>query len=108
MHRLEQLRATFDEGPCMDAYRSGRFAGEPDLVNAQERWPCSGRRRWLRHRRHVQLSVHVGDLAFGALDSYRVRPGALTPSWCVSTRVHTLSLDEVAARVIDGRLRIEP
>ena len=42
MHRLEQLQATFDEGPCMDAYHSGRFAGAPDLVDAQARWPMFG------------------------------------------------------------------
>lgn len=172
MHRLEQLQATFNEGPCMDAYRSGRFAGEPDLVNAQARWPVFGPGALAAGiGATFSFPVHVGDVAFGALDCYRVRPGALTPTQISMgelsadiaadlilhaqmgagvdavveqmmlgdraaasveqasgmtaarlgisiprslellrehARVHHISLDEVATRVIDGRLQIGP
>jgi hypothetical protein len=81
MHRLEQLQATFDQGPCMDAVRSGRFVGEPDLARARTRWP--------RFRPAAidggiaavfSFPVHVGDLTLGALDCYSVDVGALTPT----------------------------
>lgn len=39
MRRLEQLQATFDEGPCLDAYNSGRFAGAAELSHDGTRWP---------------------------------------------------------------------
>lgn len=81
MHRLEQMQATFDEGPCMDAYHSGRFAGAPDLASAQARWPVFGPAAAAAGiGAAFSVPVQVGDIVLGALDCYRVRPGALTPT----------------------------
>ena len=172
MHRLEQLQATFDEGPCMDAIRSGRFAGEPDLSGVRERWAVFGPAAVdAGIQATFSFPVTVGEIMLGALDCYRARPGALTPTQistgalfadiaadlimhaqsgagvdaviehltrgdaapgvvdraCGMTaarlgisveralqqirehaRDHHVSLDEVAAAIVDGRLRIHP
>ena len=81
MHRLEQLQATFDEGPCMDAICSDRFVGEPDLARARTRWPRF-RPAALEGGIEAVFSfpVRIGDLTLGALDCYNVEVGALTPA----------------------------
>lgn len=81
MRRLEQLQATFDEGPCMDAVRSGRVAGEPDLANAPGRWPAFGPAAAAAGiAAAYSFPVRVGQITLGALDCYHVDTGALTPA----------------------------
>lgn len=81
MRHLEQLQATFDEGPCMDAVRSGRFVGEPDLAQARTRWPHLGPAAIAAGiAATFSFPVRVGDLTLGALDCYGAHAGALTPA----------------------------
>lgn len=82
MHRLEQLQTTFDEGPCMDAYHNMAFVGAPDLATHDvRRWPSFGPAVVAAGvGAAFSFPLTVGDIALGALDCYRVQPGALTPA----------------------------
>jgi GAF domain-containing protein len=76
---MELLQLQSDEGPCLDAYRSGTQVRIPDLAQAADRWPrfvaavaSSG----------SFASVHAIPLrlrgrAIGALNLFHRAPGAL-------------------------------
>ena len=70
MHSLEQLQTTFDEGPCMDAYRSCTFVGAPDLrTHDTQRWPQFGPAVVAAGvGAAFSFPLTVGDIALGALD----------------------------------------
>lgn len=82
MRRVEQFQATFDEGPCMDAYLGGVFVGAPDLATHDAlRWPSFGPAAVSAGvAAAFSFPLTVGEIALGALDCYRVRTGALTPT----------------------------
>lgn len=80
MRRLEQLQATFEEGPCMDTVRSGRFVGEANLEQAQQRWPLFGPAAVAAGiAAAFSFPVMAGPLTIGALDCYHVDAGVLSP-----------------------------
>lgn len=82
MRQLEQLQTTFDEGPCMEAYRSSRFTGAAELSGFDaDRWPMFGPAAVAAGiEAAFSFPLVVGDLPLGALDCYRCHAGALTPA----------------------------
>jgi hypothetical protein len=78
---IEDLQVTVGEGPCIDAYNTGRPVFAPDLaVAARVRWPGYAP---AAQEHGVQAAfafpLQVGAVRLGALDVYRDVPGALSP-----------------------------
>ena len=77
---VEELQYTLGEGPCVDAYQTGRVVAEPDLAD-----PVTG--RWFAFtppalaagvRAVFGLPLRVGAVRLGALNLYRDWPGPLS------------------------------
>jgi hypothetical protein len=77
---IEELQYALGEGPCVDAYNSGRPVLEPDLAQpATPRWPAfSGPALDAGVRAVFGFPLHVGAVRLGALNLYCDRPGSLT------------------------------
>ncbi|GAA3450220.1 GAF and ANTAR domain-containing protein [Dactylosporangium matsuzakiense] len=78
--RIEELQFTFGEGPCIDAFATGRPVLVPDLAeHAVKRWPVYG-----PAAQHLGVSavfafpLQVGAARLGVLDVFRGRPGPLS------------------------------
>ena len=76
---MELLQLQSEEGPCLQAYRSGAQVRIPDLSQAADRWP-----RFVAAvaQRRTYASVHAIPLrlrgqAIGALNLFHREPGAL-------------------------------
>jgi hypothetical protein len=77
---IEDLQFTIGEGPCIDAYKTGRPVFAPDLtVAARVRWPGYAP---AAQERGVQAAfafpLQIGAARLGALDIYRDQPGGLS------------------------------
>lgn len=78
MRVLELFELQAQEGPCLDAYRSGARVSSDDLTQDPERWP-----RFAAAALQVDFtSVHALPLrlrgtVIGALNLFRAAPGAL-------------------------------
>ncbi|WP_223164090.1 GAF and ANTAR domain-containing protein [Nocardioides mesophilus] len=78
---LEDLQFTVGEGPCIDAYRTGRPVMAPDLsVAARVRWPGYAAAAQEHGIQAVfAVPLQIGAARLGALDIYNDRPGSLSP-----------------------------
>jgi len=81
--RVEELQVTLGEGPCVDAVAGGGPVLIADLADrtdlAVERWPVFLRSATDAGVRAVfAFPLQIGAIRIGALDLYRLRPGALT------------------------------
>jgi GAF domain-containing protein len=78
MHGLELLQLQSDQGPCIDAYRSGQPVINQDLHANIRRWP-----RFTPHaiaagfRSTHSLPMHLRDQTIGALNLFRADNGTL-------------------------------
>lgn len=77
---IEDLQFTLGEGPCLEAYSTGRPVSAPDLaVAARLRWPGYAP---AAQEHGVQAAfafpLQIGAARLGALDIYRDRPGNLS------------------------------
>ena len=77
---IEELQYALGEGPCVDAFNSGRPVFEPDLANlSTPRWPAfTGPALDAGARAVFGFPLHVGAVRLGALNLYCDRPGSLT------------------------------
>lgn len=78
--RLDELQFLVGEGPCMDAYRSGRPATAADLTShdSLERWPAFAQEAGAAGVDAVfAYPVEDGSTPLGVLDLYRHMRGAL-------------------------------
>jgi hypothetical protein len=77
---IEELQYALGEGPCVDAYNSGRPVLEPDLAEPRTpRWPAfSGPALDAGVRAVFGFPLRVGAVRLGALSLYCDRPGSLT------------------------------
>ena len=78
---IEDLQFTVGEGPCIDAYKTGRPVFAPDLsVAARIRWPGYAP---AAQERGIQAAfafpLQIGAARLGALDVYQDQPGGLSP-----------------------------
>jgi hypothetical protein len=80
--QLDELQFTFGEGPCMDAVSEGRAILIGDLgAPAEVRWPAfRGAVLEQGVRAVFAFPIQVASSRVGALDLFRIEPGALRPS----------------------------
>ena len=78
--RIEDLQHTIGEGPCIDAYTSGRAVFEPDLgTPRQARWPGFGPAALAAGAGALfAFPLRVGGVHLGALTLYQARAGELS------------------------------
>jgi hypothetical protein len=96
--QLEELQFALDEGPCVEASRSGRPVLEPNLVaGGSPRWPRFGA-AVLDAGVHAVFAfpMRVGAIHVGALDLYRDTPGPLT----TDELVEALAFADAATAVV--------
>jgi GAF domain-containing protein len=80
MRTLELFQLQSDQGPCLDAYRSGQPVINQDLNTNIGRWP-----RFSPHaiaagfRSTHSLPMHLHDQTIGALNMFRAGNGTLEP-----------------------------
>jgi len=73
---LSELQA--EEGPCVDAYRTGAAVTCPDLASAQERWPAFTAAALAAGFASVHaLPMRLRGQGIGATGLYSARPGDL-------------------------------
>ncbi len=77
---IEELQYSLGEGPCVDAYNSGRVIAEADLADpATVRWAAFSPPALQAGVRAVfAFPLQVGAVCLGALDLYTARPGQLS------------------------------
>ena len=98
--RAEQLQFTLGEGPCMEAYRTGR-TGHFSADDIARRWPVYSRRLVgdTPYRSCATAPLDLGDGLTGALDLYLRSPEGLPASAMTDVEVvaaevtHTLLAD---------------
>lgn len=75
---MEDLQFALEEGPCVDAGRSGLPVLISDLADACERWPTFAPAA-IGAGVHAAFTfpLQVGAIGIGVLDLYRTAPGAL-------------------------------
>jgi GAF domain-containing protein len=75
---LEALQVQRWQGPCVDAYRSGRRMAVPDLRRARGRWPVFARRALEAGVAAVcAFPMRLSVDRIGALDVFQATPGEL-------------------------------
>ena len=77
---VEELQFTLGEGPCLEAYGSGRPVLCPDLAaDCRERWPGYGSAAGQHGVRAVfAFPLQIGTARLGAIDFYRNEVGVLS------------------------------
>ncbi len=101
---IEDLQVTVGEGPCIDAYNSGRPVFAADLaVATRDRWPgYAPAVQECGIRAAFAFPLQIGAARLGALDVYRDEPGALS----AETRARALTFADVAmTRLLDAQQR---
>lgn len=75
---VEDLQFTLGEGPCIDAYSTGRPVLAPDLsAAARDRWPgYAPAAQELGVEAAFAFPLQLGAARLGALDIYRDQPGS--------------------------------
>ena len=101
---VEELQFALGEGPCLEAYGSGRPVLCPDLAaDSRGRWPGYGPAAAKHGVRAVfAFPLQIGTARLGAIDFYRDEVGVLP------TRVaaQALTFADVAIRsLLDGQLQ---
>ena len=110
---VEELQFTLGEGPCIDAYDTGRPVAEPDLANPTRlRWPAfSGPVVGVGVRAVFAFPLQLGAIHLGALDLHCDHAGALRLDQhndaLTVARVVTHALLDVQAAVPAGGLAPE-
>jgi diguanylate cyclase (GGDEF)-like protein len=98
----EKLQSEVGEGPCLEAYHTGRAISVPDMI-AEDRFPQFGPRAWEAGLAAVfTFPLNHDDLRLGALDLYRNAPGDLSPE--LMRTAQTLA-DVAAAYLINAQAR---
>jgi hypothetical protein len=77
---LEELQFTLGEGPCIEAFNTGRPILVPDLSDGQRRrWPMYATAAQERGVRAVfAFPIQIGASRVGVLDVFRNQPGPMT------------------------------
>src|SRR5271166_6621111 len=76
---LELFQIQNDQGPCLDCFRSGQPVAAADLAAAAHRWPRFAPAARQAGFGAVQaLPMRLRELVIGALNLYRVGPGAFS------------------------------
>jgi diguanylate cyclase (GGDEF)-like protein len=79
VHEIEALQKEFNEGPCLEAYRTGRAVAVPDL-SVDQRFPHFSPHAWEAGLAAVfTFPMRLDAHRLGALDLYRDEVGDLGP-----------------------------
>jgi len=102
--QLEEVQFTLGEGPCLDAFATGRPVLVPDLVDgAKTRWPMYTPAAYDRGVRGVfAFPIQVGASRLGVLDVFRDQPGSMTAG---QVSYATTFADIALMMVLDGQER---
>jgi transcriptional regulator with GAF, ATPase, and Fis domain len=102
---LEELQFTAGEGPCIDAYTTGRPVLVPDLDDhGTYRWPGYAPAARAQGVRAVfAFPLQIGAARAGALDIYRSEAGSLTDD--ALARAVTFA-DVAMGLLVDGQARV--
>ncbi len=75
---LELFQLQNDQGPCLDAFATGRTTSNADLANAGQRWPrFSAAATDAGFAAVDAIPMRLRNDVIGALNLFRVRPGSL-------------------------------
>jgi transcriptional regulator with GAF, ATPase, and Fis domain len=75
---LELLQLQYDQGPCLDCYRTGTAVTVPDVDAAVNRWPIfAAETRAAGYRSVHALPMRLRDEMIGTLNLFCTRPGPL-------------------------------
>jgi GAF domain-containing protein len=78
---LELSQLQNDEGPCLECYRTGEAVAEPDLSQAEARWPRFAPEAARAGFRTVHaLPMRLRDRTVGSLNLFHVEANALSPA----------------------------
>jgi len=104
IHEIEWLQNKYDEGPCLDAYRTGEPVTVPDL-SVDERFPQFSPRALAAGMAAVfTFPMRLGDRQLGALDLYRDTTGELDEG---DMRAAQVLADVAAAYLFNAQARSE-
>lgn len=102
---LELFQLQHDEGPCLDAYRSGRQVTESDFRTSGPRWPRFSPRAVEAGYLSVQsLPMRLHGEVLGAINLFGVRPGLLTTDQLALAQAFT---DTATISIVQDRLTRE-
>ena len=122
--RLEELQIRYDEGPCLQAYRTGERVFVPDLADAMDRFPRFAPDACASGMRAVfSFPVAVRETVVGALNLYQVEPctiadedaeiGLMLAQMAAIYLLHAQDVDHLRRNLrkvretIDGRAAVE-
>jgi hypothetical protein len=100
---LEELQFTFGEGPCQDAYKTGRPVLTPDVRTATDQWPgYAAAVVDLGVEAVFAFPLQLGSARLGALDIYREHTGSLSDE----SLAHAMAFASVATEsLLDAQER---
>ena len=103
--RIEELQFTFGEGPCIDAFATGRPVLVADLTEqAANRWPVyTPAVRHLGVHAVFAFPLQVGAARLGVLDVFRGRTGSLTRAELGQALVLA---EQAVLALLDGQERV--
>ncbi len=99
---IEVLQNTYDEGPCLEAYRSGSSVAVPDLSDDQRFPRFSPRALGAGLAAVFTFPMRLDGRRFGALDLYRDSVGALDAGDMAAAQVLA---DVAAAYIVNAQAR---
>jgi hypothetical protein len=78
--RIDELQFSLGDGPCVEAFTTGRAVLVPDITDpAEGRWPVfAAAAADTGARGMFVFPLHVGAAKIGVLDCYRDAPGSLS------------------------------
>lgn len=101
---FERLQSDLNQGPCLEAFRTGLPVAVPDLADCLQ-FPTFTREALQAGLRAVfTLPLHHGDRLLGALDLYRTTAGAMSPE---SLRTAATLADVASAYLLNAQARHE-
>jgi GAF domain-containing protein len=78
---VELFELQNDEGPCLEAFRTGQAVTRADLTDMTHSWPVfTPRLRAAGYASAQAVPMRLRDEVIGALNVFRVSPGALGPA----------------------------
>ena len=102
IYEIESLQREFDEGPCLEAYRTGRAVAISDLA-VDERFPRFSPRALAAGMQAVfTFPLRLDEHRLGALDLYRDAPGSLSAG---DLRAAQILADVAAAYLFNAHSR---
>jgi diguanylate cyclase (GGDEF)-like protein len=102
IYEIESLQREFDEGPCLEAYRTGQAVAVPDL-SVDRRFPRFSPRALTAGLKAVfTFPLRLDEHRLGALDLYRDSPGSLSAD---DERAAQILADVAAAYLFNAHSR---